>query len=942
MINAVFQPGSMVKLRGREWIVMPSQDADLLIVKPLGGTEAEITGVYLPLRNPMDVVESAELPIPNMDDFGDFSSAKMLYDASRLAFRHASGPFRSIGKYSFRPRAYQMVPLIMALKQNDPVRLLIADDVGIGKTIEALMIAKEMLERGSIKRVAVVCLPHLCEQWQKEMQDKFGIEAVIVRTSTANALERKIFGDGSIFRNYSFQVVSIDYIKTDPRRLTFIQEAPEVIIVDEAHTCARPAGSSKSQQLRHRLLDDLSRKTDQHLLLLTATPHSGKAEEFQSLLGLLDPAFEQLDLAVAGQKARRKVAQHFVQRRRKDVEKWSHETTKFPERVAMEVAYTVSPKYSETFIQALDFARSLLKHDHMEGRRKRMSYWTALALLRGMMSSPRMGKTMLQNRARKRLSDDELALIPEKNPVIDASFTTESDSGPIDLFSHFDVPDHTWRKLSALSTAMDDLEIEDRDHKLVALIALVESWLRDGFHPIVFCRYISTADYVGEKLKEAFAKKRQTAVEVVTSAVPDELRQEMVRQTGDYKYRVLVATDCMSEGINLQEYYTAVIHYDLPWNPNRLEQREGRVDRFGQAADQVRVALLFGKNNPIDGAVLKVLLRKALQIKKSTGISVPFPGNNESVMEAVTHTVLLNPAYAQQQMVFEFAEFNELETRIEGEYQQVSTQLEATRHIFAQHAIKAQDIEQDLREVDEMIGDMDCVESFFIDGIRRLGGQIEKHKQGYLLYRQNLPAALEEFFEGETTMPVSFLSPTPVGFRYLGRNHTMVEALCKSIINNAFIEQSPYKIGRTSVMRTMQVRIRTTVIVMRMRNVIGQPTSGHEIVSEEMFLWGYTGLPQDREWKDQHTCQLLLRAVPSGEVSPSERMQYLEDTRSDLEEAGDILRELALDRALHLAASHERYRKAVGGSSYQAIQPVIPPDVLGIFILIPQLSPPHA
>jgi superfamily II DNA/RNA helicase len=102
-----------------------------------------------------------------------------------------------------------------------------------------------------------------------------------------------------------------------------------------------------------------------------------------------------------------------------------------------------------------------------------------------------------------------------------------------------------------------------------------------------------------------------------------------------------VATDCMSEGINLQELFTAVIHYDLPWNPNRLEQREGRVDRFGQSAPVVKTALLYGEDNPMDGIVLRVLLQKAREIKKAIGISVPFPENNQSIMQTVTKVLYL-------------------------------------------------------------------------------------------------------------------------------------------------------------------------------------------------------------------------------------------------------------------------------------------------------------
>jgi len=145
-MTTLLQPGKLVSLRGREWVVLPSEDKDLLKVKTLGGSDDEIAGIYLPLKIPSDTPVDARFDPPTADDLGDISTARLLYDAARLAFRNGAGPFRALAKLSFRPRAYQIVPLVMALRQ-DLVRLLIADDVGVGKTIEALLIVRELLER---------------------------------------------------------------------------------------------------------------------------------------------------------------------------------------------------------------------------------------------------------------------------------------------------------------------------------------------------------------------------------------------------------------------------------------------------------------------------------------------------------------------------------------------------------------------------------------------------------------------------------------------------------------------------------------------------------------------------------------------------------------------------------------------------------------------------
>jgi len=177
---------------------MPSEDDDLLIVKPLGGGEDEATGIYLPLGFEEDKPREAKFPLPEQDDMGSFATARLLHDAARISFRSGAGPFRSLAKLSFRPRAYQMVPLIMALRQ-EIVRLFIADDVGVGKTIEALLILKELLERRVIRRFTILCLPHLCDQWQQEIRDKLGMDAVVIRSNTQARLDREIHGDVSVF-----------------------------------------------------------------------------------------------------------------------------------------------------------------------------------------------------------------------------------------------------------------------------------------------------------------------------------------------------------------------------------------------------------------------------------------------------------------------------------------------------------------------------------------------------------------------------------------------------------------------------------------------------------------------------------------------------------------------------------------------------------------------
>jgi hypothetical protein len=325
--------GSLVRVREREWVVLFLDDQDVLSLRPRSGSDSETCGVHLALEG--DSIEPASFPMPDPQAAGDFVAGRLLRDAARLSLRNGAGPFRSVGQLSVRPRPYQFVPLIMALRL-DIVRMLIADDVGIGKTIEASLIARELIERGDARRLCVLCPPHLCDQWQRELAEKFHIDAVIVRTSTIARLERAIpRKDISLFRYYPHLIVSIDFAKSDRRRTLFVQECPDLVIVDEVHTAADPgARGSREQQQRHELLCALAKNQQRHLLLMSATPHSGFEDSFRSLLGLLRPEFGRLDLQGLTEPERRSLARHLVHG---DVVQWLGENTPFPNRLGKKV-----------------------------------------------------------------------------------------------------------------------------------------------------------------------------------------------------------------------------------------------------------------------------------------------------------------------------------------------------------------------------------------------------------------------------------------------------------------------------------------------------------------------------------------------------------------------------------------------------------------------------
>jgi superfamily II DNA or RNA helicase len=852
----------------------------------------------------------------------------------------------------------------MALRQ-EVVRLLIADDVGVGKTVEALLLTRELIERRKIKRFAVVCLPHLCDQWDREIREKLDIEPVIIRSSSQARLDRQIQGDTSVYEYYPYQIISIDYIKSDNRRDVFVEQCPELVIVDEAHSCARPTGASTSQQQRHLLISRIASKPEQNLVMLTATPHSGKPEEFQSLLGLLKPEFEALDVAQASQSERRELAKHFIQRKRADVEKWLGEDTPFPTRDPFEWSYSLTVEYAKFFDDILDFARKLVAPDpKAPKRRKRVQYWTALALLRGVMSSPaagvRMLSTRLENLAVAAQESGDLPLLDTmetvaENPVGDHEDLAAADIAPTQLVEGSDWTDHQRKQLRDFSQRLEQFKGEKFDAKLANLATILEDWIDAGFNPVVFCRYIPTANYLGEYLRPLLEKRcPKLDLQVVTSEDPDEIRRDRIAAMENAKHRVLIATDCLSEGVNLQHLFTGVLHYDLPWNPNRLEQREGRVDRFGQTSKVVKACLLFGGDNPIDGIVLDVLLRKVREIKKATGINVPFPEDSQSIIDTITQALLLNPdrkiskRIEKTQMQFDFTEFDEAaeaKRTITRKVDEAAAREKTSRSIFAQNAIQASEIEQDLKEVDEAIGDPRAVEEFVLGTLQNVfGAQIiaDKKEPAYFVVTGNLPPQLQEMLPRESQVAITFRSPPPKGFLYIGRNHRFVEQLCQMIMANTLARQDR-RAARSAVIRTRDVNLKTTLLLFRCRNVIEQARAAgknpHQIVAEEMLLWGWRGLLADKQFLSHDEAKVLLQTVrASSDMSSQSRANFLNAELETLTDLNIEFDRIAEEQSKRLVAAHERFSSLMDKQKFQVVYPVLPMDLLGAYILLPEVA----
>lgn len=945
-----FQVGSLVKARGREWVVLPDSTEDLLVLRPLGGSDDEITGIYIPL----EPVAPATFDLPDPLQVGDYRSARLLRDAVRLGFRSSAGPFRSFARLGFEPRPYQLVPLLMSLKL-DPVRLLIADDVGIGKTIEAGLIARELLDRGEIDRLAVLCPPPLAEQWQAELSDKFHIEAELVLPSTAARLERNLILGESLFERHPYVIVSMDYIKSDRRREEFKRACPEFVIVDEAHTCAHGAERGGKHQ-RHDLVKGLAQNPGRHMILVTATPHSGKEEAFRSLLSLLDRDFTDLPEDLTGEenlRHRKHLARHFIQRRRGDIQNYLDSKTPFPKREDQEAFYKLSPEYKRLFERVLDYARETVSDTSGGQFHQRVRWWSALALLRSLASSPAAAAATLRNRAAPAEADnDEEADEIGRRTILDIIVDESADGADVtpgsDPGEEIDESQHNRRRLLEMARAADNL-LGEKDEKLKKAVQLITGLLTDGYHPIVFCRFIPTAEYVAAELRQRLPK--DVEVMAVTGTLPPELRVETIQKLSGAKNHVLVATDCLSEGINLQEHFDAVLHYDLSWNPTRHEQRDGRVDRYGQPSPTVRVITYYGVDNQIDGVVLNVLLRKHRTIRSSLGISVPVPVNTEQVVEAIFEGLLLKAKpNAQQDYLPGFEEYIKPQRDdLFDKWDAASEREKRSRTLFAQETIKVEEVARELAEVQGAIGSGVDVADFTRRTLAVFGAQINGTDPVDVNLAEASPA-LKDVLSQSTGWDLKnpkfrfrFDLPVQEGERYLQRTHPFVETLANHVLETALDplsgEAARYPAARRcGVIRTKAVKIRTTLLLLRFRyHIIKVQADGEKpILAEDCRLAAFTGSPQNSVWLEEGEAEKLLFAQPDENINPDQAAGFLEKVIEGFDQIRPNLENAAQQRGEELLEAHQRVRLAsrIRSTRYR-VEPQLPPDILGLYIFLP-------
>lgn len=606
----------------------------------------------------------------------------------------------------------------------------------------------------------------------------------------------------------------------------------------------------------------------------------------------------------------------------------------------------------------IDYVREGVKIARTLGKvKQRYIYWDLLALIRGVMSSPEAGISMLQNKIAKRSNDsDDVAEDEEKTYKFNDALKDGLLGDDVLPESYEKSSNSEKTKFRSFITRLREIKENKQDNKISELAKNVEFALNSNYNPIVFCQYIQTAEYCKDYITKCFSSDKRykdVAIEVVTSRLTDEDRKMKIDELSRSPRHVLVCTDCLSEGVNLQTGFNSIIHYDLPWNPNRMEQRNGRIDRFGQTEKEVAIFTLFDEDtNPVDKIIMKVLYRKQNQIRKSLGIYIPIADNDSSLMESIMEEIIVldtKKNLIHQPTLFDMDEFKETTEEHDKRIQR-AVEIEKKSHTYFAHNTKAMDptrLVESLNEAKKVIGDIYDTRDFVIGELRHAGVNVKTDNMPlcYSFQFVELEENLKPYFlrasDKKGMVRISFTSPTPKNYMYIGRNHVFVEDLSRAVVNDT-INGGDLGACRGMVIQTDKVQTVTTVLLMRVRSVISEAKhSDRQLVGEEMIFLGYKGKVENHDFLPEEECRsLFLESQATGDIDLvtqrntfKRRLEWVADETTLRRHTDDI----ATERANNLVRSFAQYRTYLSEAEYQVVRPVLPMDVIAAFVYMPKV-----
>jgi SNF2 family DNA or RNA helicase len=581
-----FAPGMRAIIRDEEWVVKKietnSLDNKSLYCTGVSPLVKDREAIFLADLENIQVVNPAEVKL--IADTSPFYKKSLLYLESHWRQQIPTDSNLHIGhKAAMDLMPYQLDPAKLSL-QRPRQRILIADTVGLGKTLEAGILMSELIARGKGKRILVVTVKSMMTQFQKEMWNRFTIPLVRLDSGRIQKIRASLPSNYNPFFYYDKTIVSIDTLKRDVEYRTHLENAYwDIIVIDEAQNVAE-RGDHQAQ--RSRLAKLLADRSDT-MIMLSATPHDGRAKSFASLMNMLDPTA----IADPENYTPEDIKGLCIRRFKKDVK--DQVSGSFLERKITFERCQASPKEEYAFDI---FADMQLEMDLNKSGRTGQLFKTSLE--KSLFSSPAACIKSLDERLkklRKKYADAEIKDI---------------------------------RLLSELKTALEAIAPEDftRYQKLLSLLRDPEyAWnqIDTGDRIVIFTERIETMKYLAAQLRKDLGLKAD-AVQEISGSMSDAEQQQIVEDFGrtESPVRVLVASDVASEGLNLHYLSHRLIHFDIPWSLMVFQQRNGRIDRYGQQKrPDIRYMLIESTNKRIKGdmRIIEILITKEEQALKNIG-----------------------------------------------------------------------------------------------------------------------------------------------------------------------------------------------------------------------------------------------------------------------------------------------------------------------------------
>jgi superfamily II DNA or RNA helicase len=599
-------PGTVVTARGLRWEVVTSQNLGPQTLLRLRGTENAVLGQELDILSPFEPVEPVRHDL-RPDRAAPFDNWLVYHQAFLLEQALGPSALLAVQPGRLRIEPYQLVPVLRAIRMSR-ARLLLADGVGLGKTVQAGLVITELIARRLAHRVLIVSpAGPLLEQWQVEMSERFGLRLEEVDRANLEEIRRGTELGSNPFDHLPLALVSVDFLKQERILDQLERSSYDIVVIDEAHHCTDVGtGQDREDSLRRRLAEVLARRCDS-LLLLTATPHDGHDRSFASLCELLDPSLVDGRGTLRGERYR----SHVVRRLKKHILDPHTKQSVFKERNVTPIPVTANPKKHAAFV---DLQRGLLDLVAPELRRafRNRNYSDVLAymaLLKRSVSTAQACKQTLSvvaDRFQEFLTDtaEKQELRRQRVKTLrdyerrlerfgSIGFEEEADRTILegeDLAQQLAALQREVRKgsreqakVSDVVAHLDELvELAERavnhDPKLDQLVATIQD-IRKGEPDANILIYTEYTD----SQRAAVAALNAVRIESVLTMSGEDNDKQRSQVTERFRTRdrlILVSTDSAAEGLNLHQHCHHLVHLELPFNPNRLEQRNGRIDRF--------------------------------------------------------------------------------------------------------------------------------------------------------------------------------------------------------------------------------------------------------------------------------------------------------------------------------------------------------------------------